>query len=353
MRGFTSRDGADRSSFDWRVHLAVILLAAHRIKPLPLPQGPAKRALIARVLVVLLCLPALAVAGGTERPARGAWVGRGVGGLAGAAPPERIVSLTPGVTETLFAIGANNRVVGVSDYCDYPSEVSSLPRVGSFLAPVVEAVIRLQPDLVIISPSPGNKNAVAALERAGIAVKVVGEGSGSLAEVRATILEIASAVGLKIEGEALVASIDTILARVRKQVAGLDAVSVAMVVGYEPLVLAGPDSYLGELIELAGGRNIADALTGKWPRTGWEFLLAAKPEVVIEASASDGGAADAGVQARRWSRYREILPAVAEGRVYSDGASLLLHPGPRLGEQATLISRYLHPPHGAGGETGD
>ncbi len=276
------------------------------------------------------------------------------GRLAAAAEaPARIVSLSPGVTETLFALGARRRVVGVSDYCDYPSEVTTLPRVGSFLAPVVEAVIHLQPDLVITSPSPGNKNAVAALERAGLSVKVVEEGSASLAEARATIRAIASAVGLEIEGEALVASIDEILAREQRRVADLEAVSVAIVVGYEPLVLAGAASYLGELIELVGGRNIASELKGKWPRTGWEFLLAARPEVIIDASAAEGRGGGQRALAQRWMRYRDILPAVAEGRVYGDGAALLLHPGARLGEQAALISRYLRADGGGAAEAGD
>ena len=80
---------------------------------------------------------------------------------AGENPPERIVSLTPSVTETLFAVGVGARLVGVSDYCDFPPAAAALPRVGTFLQPVIEQVIHLQPDLVLTSPSrgPGRSNA--------------------------------------------------------------------------------------------------------------------------------------------------------------------------------------------------
>src|SRR6185436_17546016 len=92
----------------------------------------------------------------------------------------RIVSLTPSVTEVIFALGAGDEVVAVSDYCDFPPQAARLPQVGSFLAPVVERVLAAEPTLVITSPTPGNENAVAAIERAGARVAVVNEGSESI-----------------------------------------------------------------------------------------------------------------------------------------------------------------------------
>jgi iron complex transport system substrate-binding protein len=254
--------------------------------------------------------------------------------------PHRIVSLTPGVTETLFAIGVQKYIVGVSEYCDYPPEASGIPRVGSFLSPVVEAVAAMEPDLVITSPSPGNKNSVDALERAGMTVAVVTEGSDSIADVEKAIREIAKLVGRPLEGEAIVGSIESKLEAVRKRVDGKRRPKTAVVVGHDPLVLAGPKSYLGELVVNGGGRNIADELGGKWPRTSWEYLVSAAPEVVIDLSM--GSEADSGEAAAMWSRYSDV-PAVSKDRVYTGGAFLLLHPGPRTDEQAVLISRYLHP----------
>jgi iron complex transport system substrate-binding protein len=258
---------------------------------------------------------------------------------------ERIVSLTPSVTETLFALGAGQRVVGVSRYCDYPPEVALLPHVGTFLAPVIEAVASLAPDLVITSPTPGNQGAVHALERAGLRVATVQEGSVSIADVRQMITATADLVDLEIEGAALVASLGSALEEVREEVAGRVVPSVAVILGHEPLVLAGPASYLGELVAVAGGRNIADPLGGKWPRVGWEFLIAAEPEVIIDASSDVAGATEEERLARAWSNY-QMLPAVRDGRVHGHAGFLLLRPGPRLGDAARVMAGWIHPEAG-------
>jgi len=252
--------------------------------------------------------------------------------------PSRIVSLTPSVTETLFALGLGGRVVGVSQYCDYPPEAARLPRVGSFLAPVIEAVAALEPDLIITSPSPGNEEPVKAMVRAGLTVIAVPEGSESVAAVLSAIRAVAKAVGAEPRAETLVGTIDAELAAAEARAAGRDRPTVAIVVGYDPLVLAGPASYLGELVERAGGENVATRLGGKWPRAGLEFLVAAAPEVIVDLTMGYERATDT----TRWQRFPE-LPAVARRQVYFDASQVFLRPGPRLGEQVRLLSRFLHP----------
>ena len=253
-------------------------------------------------------------------------------------PPARIVSLTPGVTETLFALGVGDRVVGVSRYCDYPPEARERPKVGTFLAPVVEAAAALDPDLVLTSPSPGNYEPVAAMERAGLNVVAVPEGSGSVAEVLGSIRAVAETVGAEEAAARLTAAIEAELARVARKAEGRLRVAAAVVVGHDPLVLAGPESYLGELLARVGGANVADSLGGRWPRASLEFLFASRPLVIIDLSMGSEAAA----VAERWRRL-EDLPAVKAGRVYFDASLVLLHPGPRLGSQAALLSRFLHP----------
>jgi iron complex transport system substrate-binding protein len=257
---------------------------------------------------------------------------------AGTATPARVVSLTPSVTEMVFALGAGSSIVAVSDYCDFPPEVAALPRVGSFLAPTIERVISLQPDLVLTSPSPGNRNSVEAIERAGVRVGLVSEGSESLEDALGALAETARLVGRGELGEALVAQVRAHLAHVGLRVARRPALRTALVVDFDPLVLAGSASYLGELIELAGGVNVADALGGKWPRSGWEFLLATAPEVIIDLSQ----AARTGDGLARWQRFAEI-PAVRHGRVHAGEGAVLLRPGPRLGLAAESLARVVHP----------
>lgn len=254
--------------------------------------------------------------------------------------PARIVSLTPSVTETLFALGAGGRVVAVCNHCDFPEEAGRLPRVGSFLLPVIERIVGLEPDLVLTSPSPGNRNAVEAIERAGVRVVVVSEGSASLGELEAAILATAAAVGEAAAGDELVAEIQTRLAAVRARVAKLARPRTAVVIGVEPLVLAGPASYLGELVEVAGGLQLSDSLAGKWPRVGWELLVASRPEVIIDLSASMSGTSEASM--RRWQRFPD-MPAVANRRVVMPRSDAPLRPGPRVVEAAEIIADAIHP----------
>ena len=219
---------------------------------------------------------------------------------------------------------------------------------GTFSEPVAEAIVSLRPDLVLTSPSPGNETAVRAIERTGVKVAVV-QSEGGVREVRSAMLEVAAAVGAPEAGGRLVASLDLRLAAVRAASASLDHPVAAVVVGREPLVLAGPGSYLGELVTMAGGINIADAIGGRWPRVGLEFLVVSAPQVLVDLSYSMGETRPSGNPAEElaaaWSALPSV-PAVANGRVVGDRASLMLRPGPRLGEAAEAMFEALHP--GAG-----
>src|SRR5438477_12881730 len=119
--------------------------------------------------------------------------------------PARIVSLAPSVTEIVYALGAGDRLVGVCGQCDRPPAVATLPRVGGYLAPSVETTVALRPDLVIAVPSPGNREAVRAIERAGVRVLVVGD--RTLADLWASIRAVAGALGTPAAGERVVAGV--------------------------------------------------------------------------------------------------------------------------------------------------
>jgi len=171
-------------------------------------------------------------------------------------------------------------------------------------------------------------------------VEVV-DNEGGISDARRVILEIAGLVGRAAEGAGLVAEIDAELHRASARAAGRVHPRVAVVVGREPLVLAGPASFLGELVAVAGGTNVADAAGGRWPRMGMEALLAAAPEVIIDVSMGSEAGGDAELAAR-WGRFPSI-PAVARGRLYSDPSSLFLRPGPRTGKAALALAAMLYP----------
>jgi iron complex transport system substrate-binding protein len=252
------------------------------------------------------------------------------------ASPGRLVSLAPSVTETLFALGVGSRVVGVSTYCDEPPEVRALPKVGSFLAPNVEAIVALAPAVVIGVPSPSNHDAVAALERLGVRVVIVDP--EHLADLPVVTRRIAAAAGVPAAGEQLVATMEREMAAVRARVAGAPRRRVLMVVGQDPLVAVGPDNYLGELLEAARAENVAPP-SGVWPHLSVEVVIAADPEVVVDSSM---GTEAAKATIEFWARFPS-LAAVRAGRIHPFRSYHVLRPGPRLPAAFADLARVIHP----------
>jgi iron complex transport system substrate-binding protein len=260
--------------------------------------------------------------------------------LLAAAPAQamRIVSLAPSITETLFALGAGAEVVGVSSYCDYPPEATKIDKVGTFLTPSIEVILAKQPDLVIAVPSPGNRTSVEALESVGLRVLVVDP--ATIAGLRQAVEAIGRAVGREDAGKALVKSIDDNLAGVRSKLAGLPRPPTLMVVGHTPLVAVGRGSYLDELIEIAGGANVAAAAGGEWPHLSLEFVVAQAPEVIIDTSM--GSEQGVGEGDAFW-RELKTIPAVRDKRVYSYRGDALLRPGPRVTAALLGLAQLIHP----------
>jgi iron complex transport system substrate-binding protein len=266
-----------------------------------------------------------------------------VGALAGcAAPPpaqpalpRRVVSLAPSSTEIVYALGAGERLVGVCAQCDYPAAVAAVPRVGGYLSPSVEAVIGARPDLVIVVPSPGNREAVRAIERVGIRV-VVGR-DRTLDDLWSTIHDIAEALAVPEAGAKLAADLHERLGAVATAVRGLTRRRVLVVVGHSPLVTVGSGTLQDELLTLAGGVNaVADAGT-VWPTVTLELVVARAPEVIIDAamgSEAEGATLFAGLT---------TVPAVRDGRVVALHGDAFLRAGPRVPEAAAALARAIHP----------
>ncbi|MCW5893444.1 MAG: ABC transporter substrate-binding protein [bacterium] len=262
--------------------------------------------------------------------------------LAACAPPPaargdgaRIVSLAPSVTEILFGLDAGARLVGVCGHCNFPPAVERLPRVGGYLSPSVEAVIAVAPGLVIAVPSPGNREAVRAIERAGIPVLVVGD--RTLADLRAAIRAIAAAIGEPARGEALVARIDGELDAVRRRVAGLPMQGVLLVVGHRPLIVAGGGTLQDELLRVAGATNVAADVGQAFPQIATEVVVARAPDVILDAAmgTEEGG--------RDLFAPLTTVPAVANGRVVRIAPDALFRAGPRVGEAAAALATAIHP----------
>lgn len=252
------------------------------------------------------------------------------------ASPKRIVSLTPALTETLFAIGAGDRVVGVTQYCDFPEAAKSRPKVGGYVNPSVEAVIALTPDLVVVSPGPGNRDAALAMQRAGLRVEIVP--AETLDESIAAIELVARLTGDEPEGIKLATALRARLAAIAERVASVPRVRTLFSIQTDPIIAAGRDTLPSQLLEVAGGTNVVEL--ARYPRLDVEAVAAAKPELILQArmDVSNDAAHD---EESFWKRWPSI-PAVAAGRVVVLQSALALRPGPRIAEAAEELATILH-----------
>jgi iron complex transport system substrate-binding protein len=257
--------------------------------------------------------------------------------LAAEAPgPQRVVSLAPSVTETLFALGFGDRLVGVTTYCDYPPEARRLPKIGGFTNPSLEAIVDKKPDVVIGVNTATDPAKAREMERLGLKVNLISV--ASVNDILAGIKSVARLMGSSEAGEKLVLKIERQFNQVKKRVAPAPRRSTLLVVGLRPLVAVGGKNYIDELITLAGGDNIAGNAAQPWLNLPDEYVVAKAPQVIIEA----GMGSERAASAQHWGDLKSI-PAVKEGRVYSYPSDKILRPGPRVGEGLEEIARMVHP----------
>jgi iron complex transport system substrate-binding protein len=266
---------------------------------------------------------------------------------AAAQAPERIVSTGPGITEILFALGIGDRVVGVTEYCRYPPEVTRLPKIGSWTTPNMEVIVALEPDLVIVQKTAvSDTSRFRALKLRTLEVQLL-----EIADIHQTIEAIGTAAGVADRARALNDRIRKELAEVRARVGNRQRVPVLFVVGRAPgalegMVAAGPKSYHDELITLAGGRNVLADASVSYLKVLHEELLARIPEVIVDMGehAEASGITETQIQKELalWRKYSTI-PAVRNRRVHIVANAIYVVPGPRVVDCARQLARFLHP----------
>lgn len=294
-----------------------------------------KAALLAAVLATVGgCLACGESRTGVDRPEKSS------------SPPQRIVSLAPSLTETLFALGVGDRVVGVTRYCSHPPAVRELPEVGGHLDPNIEAIVSLEPDLVVLIPS--GESSARRLEALGVPVLQIDQHDvGSLLD---SITALAAACGVEDRGMMLRADIERRLASTSAVVAGAARLRTVVAVGHDisggvvRLVwAAGPDTFYSGVLEIAGGVNAVEGGMVRYPELTREGLTALDPDVVLDVVA---GVEDRGLELDQivegWRRLKE-LRAVREDRVRILEGDLMVVPGPRLPEMVREVAMALHP----------
>lgn len=292
------------------------------------------------VLALALALTLACDGDGPETPSNGQERPRS------SSAPLRIVSTAPSLTETLFALGAGERVVGVTTWCRFPKEALDKPKIGGFATPSVEAIVALEPDLAVFVA--GLRETAASVEAFGVPVEVVDP--QDLAGIEDSIQRLAERLGLPERGHALWGEIEKELADVTASVAGRPRRRVLMVVGRSPgslsgIYAVGPGSFIGELLDLAGGVNVFADSPVPYAKASLEQILARDPEVIIELvgmSVSTEAFPEQARSIRRLWGEHTSLTAVREDAVRPVHDDALFHPGPRVGQQARRMAHILH-----------
>lgn len=253
--------------------------------------------------------------------------------------PQRIVSHVPSITETLFALGLGDRVVGVSDYCDYPEEAKLKPSIGNYFNPSLEPIVALEPDLVL---TDGHSEGIKGLEALGITFFVIDPKSidGILKDIEL----LGKITGVEREAKALVSEMNGSLAQVVSLVEGAPKVRVFYVFDATDLNnpwTAGPGSFVDALITMAGGENIAFQAQGAWVQFSIEQLVSSDPEIIL-VDASMGTAVVLKEELMAHPAWQGIT-AVKQDRIHIIDGDLVNRPGPRIVQGLEAIAKAIHP----------
>ena len=227
-------------------------------------------------------------------------------------PPQRIISLAPGFTETLIDLGLQNRIVGVTTSCDYLKEVKEVERIGLYMKPSLEKIVGLSPDLVFATNYVGQRQTVRALEKLGIRVEVFEEKGieGLFLEIK----KMGEVCGKQEKANFLIQRMQKRIEEVRTRSSSLSRPRVYVEVGYNPLFTCGKGSFIDELIEIAGGENIAHEIDKPYPRVSAEFIISRNPEVIILPYMGRGYGKESVKRRNGW----QGISAVLNGRIYDD-----------------------------------
>jgi iron complex transport system substrate-binding protein len=262
----------------------------------------------------------------------------------GQARPERIVSVVPALTETLFAIGAGDDVVGVGTFDTHPPEVATRPRVGGLLDLDMEQIFALRPDLVLFHGS--QQDQIEQVTRAGIdAFTYV---HGGVDDTLAVIRRLGARTDREANAERLATNIEDHLAALRNRLAGRNRPQVLLVFGREPgslrnVYASGGTGFLHDMLEAAGGENVfAELPRESLPLTS-EAILRAAPDVIVELTYDERMTTQTQVaEIAVWDRLSAV-PAVRNRRVHLLLGNQFVQPGPRMGDATEAIARALHP----------
>ena len=252
--------------------------------------------------------------------------------------PQRIVSLAPGITETLYALGLDDKIAGVTTFCDWPVAARKKPRIGGFSNPSIEKIVALKPDLIIATADGNRKDTVQQLARLGLPVYVINP--LNINGFLRSILHIGEITNREKDAGKLVEKNKKRLNNVSAQIRHKKKPRVFFQLGLEPVFTVGRGTLINEVIELAGGVNVAGHDTARYPIYSAEGIMGTSPEIIIFAPmVNDKNFA---AVKRFWQNLGEIS-AVKNKKIYPIDADLINRASPRIFDAIEIMAHIFHP----------
>jgi iron complex transport system substrate-binding protein len=253
-------------------------------------------------------------------------------------PVQRIVSLAPSLTETIYALGLQDRLVGDTDFCDFPADAQKKPRVGGAINPSLEQIVALHPDLVLVTKSLNRIETVQALE--GLGISSYATDPHTIQEIISSTERLAGVLGVPDAGAALRADLERHLADLQQRLTGLPPRRVLFVVWSDPLISVGKDTFVADALKRAGASSIVDAAQD-WPQMNLEEVVRLQPDfLVFAASHADNGKNDFDVLTERpgWQGLEAV-----RNRHFAVISDAVNRPAPRIVTAIEELARQLHP----------
>ncbi len=247
--------------------------------------------------------------------------------------PDRIISLAPSITEILFYLNLGERVIGVTDFCNYPEEARKKPSIGWLISPNLEKIISLKPDLVFATAEGNRPDIVNTLERVNVKVYVLNP--HTLEDILQELLSIGKVTGQEEIARERVNNLTKRVEAIKKKVEGVKRVRVLYLASVEPIISVGPGSFIHDIIEISGGDNIASQSFTRYPRIEMEEIILRDPEVIIAPP-------DIIETIRSWKNRWDGISAVRHNRIYPIDPDIISRPGPRIVEGLEDMYRLLN-----------
>ncbi|MCC2642931.1 MAG: putative Vitamin import system, periplasmic binding protein BtuF [Nitrospira sp.] len=251
--------------------------------------------------------------------------------------PTRVVSLAPSITEMLFALGLDEQIVGVTEFCDFPSAAAGKPKIG-YANPNLESLVALRPELVVAPREFHRANVLAKLDELKIPVFLLE--ATSLENIFSHIHQLGRIFDRSTTAHGMTQAMRTQMTEISRLVETMPRRRVLYVINSQPLITVGPGSYIHQMIGLAGGINIAAAASAPYPRLTMETVLKEDPEILIFPRGSVETVPRR--EQQEWRRWT-TLTAVQQNRLREVSAYALNRPGPRVMEGLKELARVIHP----------